>query len=123
MDVFNNISAQIRDVFASMTAGARITAALLLAVVVVSLGYLFQQGTASGDAYLFGGEYLPASQLDRIEMAIAKRNLSGHIREGNRIRVPAGQKHEYLAAIAEDGATPRNFHDLLENSLNQGGMW
>ena len=59
------------------------------------------------DAFLFGGEALSDGDLNRIELAIAKANLSGHAREGNRIRVPAGQQAAYLAAIADAGASPR----------------
>ena len=42
MDFLNKAIAQLSDLFRSMTPGARITAGLLLAVVVVSMGYLFQ---------------------------------------------------------------------------------
>jgi flagellar M-ring protein FliF len=91
----------------SMTPGARIVAGLLLAVVVLSIGFLFQQSAAGPDEYLFGGAYLSSSELNKIDAAIAGRNLSGHVREGNRIRVPAAQKHEYLAAVADANALPR----------------
>jgi len=123
MDFLNPAIAQLRDLFLSMTPGARITAGLLLAVVVISLGTLFRQGSAGPDAYLFGGEYLPASQLDRVESAIAQAGLSGHTREGSRIRVPAGEKAAYLAAVADGGALPPNFNTLLEKALDQGGPW
>ncbi len=123
MNFLNTATTQLRDLLQSMTPGAHILAWLLLAVVFVSLGFLLQQRAAVPDVYLFGGEHLPASQLDRIEAAIAKRGLSGQQREGNRIRVPAGKKHEYLAAVAEEGALPRNFHDLMGNSLKEGGIW
>jgi flagellar M-ring protein FliF len=121
MDFLNNAIKQISSLFRTMTPGARITAGLLLAVVVVSLGYLFQQGTAGPDVYLFGGEYLPESQLNEIEAAIAQAKLSGHQREGNRIRVPAGQQAAYLAAVADAGALPPNFNKILENALDKGG--
>ena len=49
MDFLNKAYAQIADLFRTMTPGARITAGLLLVVVVVSLGYLFNsQITGSG---------------------------------------------------------------------------
>ena len=46
MDFLNKSIAQVSELFRSMTPGARLTAGLLLAVVVVSMGYLFRQGTA-----------------------------------------------------------------------------
>ena len=123
MNFLNTATTQLRDLLQSMTPGGRILAGLLLAVVFVSLGFLFQQRAVVPDVYLFGGKHLPTSQLDRIEAAIAKRGLSGQHREGNRIRVPAGKKHEYLAAVAEEGALPRNFHDPMGNTLREGGIW
>ena len=42
MDFLNKAFAQLSDLFRSMTPAARITAGLLLAVVVVSLVYLFR---------------------------------------------------------------------------------
>lgn len=123
MDFVNTAIAQISELFRSMTPGARVTAGLLLAVVVVSVGYLFQQGTSGPDAYLFGGQPLSDSELNLIDAAIAQARLSGHVREGNRIRVPSGQQAAFMAAVADGNALPRNFNTILENALNQGGPW
>jgi flagellar M-ring protein FliF len=123
MDFLNQALAQVSDLLRSMTPGARLTSGLLLAVVVVSLGYLFQYQTGGPDEYLFGGAYLPESQINQIEGAIAQAKLSGHRREGNRILVPAGEKALYLAAVVDGGALPANFHTYLENALDQGGPW
>jgi flagellar M-ring protein FliF len=123
MDFLNKSLAQLSELFRSMTPGARVTAGLLLAVVVVSMGYLFRQGTSGPDAYLFGGEPLADGQLTRVEAAIAQAGLSGYEREGNRIRVPAGQQATYLAAVADGGALPPNFNTILENALDKGGPW
>ncbi|HJQ79123.1 MAG TPA: flagellar M-ring protein FliF C-terminal domain-containing protein [Lacipirellulaceae bacterium] len=118
----NKSLAQVSELFRSMTPGARITAGLLLAVVVISLGYLFKQGTAGPDAFLFGGEMLPDSELTRIEAALGDATITWN-REGNRIRVPAGQQAAALAAISDAGALPRNFNDILEKALEKGGPW
>ncbi len=123
MDFLNKAMAQVSDLFRSMTPGARVTAGLLLAVVVVSVGYLFHQGVSGPDAYLFGGEPQPDSVLTRVEAAIAKAGLSDYQREGNRIRVPSGQQAKYLAAVADAGALPPNFNTILENALDKGGPW
>ncbi len=123
MNFLNNAIAQVSDLFRSMTPGARVTAVLLLAVVVVSFGYLFRQGTAGPDAYLFGGEPLSDGELDNIETALGKAGLSGFEREGNRLRVPGGQKAAYLGAIADAGVQPANFNTILEKALNTSKMW
>jgi flagellar M-ring protein FliF len=90
---------------------------------VVSLGYLFRHGADGPDAFLFGGAPLSDGQLTRVEAAIAQGGLSGYVREGNRIRVPAGQQASYLAAVADGGALPPNFNTILEDSLDKGGPW
>ena len=123
MDFLNKSIAQVSELFRSMTPGARLTAGLLLAVVVVSMGYLFRQSATGPDAFLFGGEPLSDGQLTRVEAAIAQAGLSGFQREGNRIRVPAGQQAAYLAAVADAGALPPNFNTILENALDRGGPW
>ncbi len=123
MDFLNKSFAQVSELFRSMTPGARVTAGLLLAVVVISVGYLFREGAAGPDAYLFGGEPLSDGQLTRVEAAIAQAGLSGSQREGNRIRVPTGQQAKYLAAVADRDALPPNFNTILETALGKGGPW
>ena len=86
MDFLNKAIAQLSELFRSMTPGARIMAGLLLAVVVISVGYLFQHSATGPDTYLFGGEPISNGQLDRVEAAIAKAGLSDFQREGSRIR-------------------------------------
>ncbi len=124
MDFLNKSIAQLSELFRSMTPGARITAGLLLAVVVVSVGYLFQHGASGPDTYLFGGE--PISERSARPHRSGDRqgwSFSDFQREGNRIRVPAGQQAKYLAAVADAGALPPNFNTILENALDKGGPW
>jgi flagellar M-ring protein FliF len=117
----NQSIAQIRELFASMTPAARVTAALLLGVIVVSLGYLFKGYAGASEEHLFT-EILPPRDVYLIEAAIAKKNLPLLPQQAGRIVVPRGRRSEYLAAIAEDGALPANFDRLLDDSLNTG-MW
>lgn len=118
MDFLNQASNQVRDLVLSMTPAARVTAVLLAGVITVSLGYLAKQQSASPDDYLFNGEFLPGSDVDAAEAAIAQAGLSGYQREGNRIRVPRGNKAEYLAAVADAGALPPNFDTLMDKALD-----
>ncbi len=118
MDFLNQAVAQLRELFQSMTPAARITAVLLLGVIGVSLGYLVQQNTGSPGGYLFNGELVPAYDIDRAAAAIAQAGLKGHQREGNHIRVPRGRKPEFLAAVADAGALPRNFHKIMTDALD-----
>ena len=120
MDFLNQAVNQARELFLSMTPAARVTAVLLLGVIVVSLGFLVQQHSAGPDEYLFNGEFLPTEDANRIEVAIAKIGLEGSQRDGNRIKVPRCQKTAYLAAVADAGALPPNFHSLLDSALDLG---
>jgi flagellar M-ring protein FliF len=122
MDFLNKSLAQVSELFRSMTPGARITAGLLLAVVVVSLGYLFRQTSTGPDAFLFGGQALSDGELNRIELALGEAGIAG-AREGNRIRVPTSQQTAALAAIADADALPKNFNTIFEDALGKGGPW
>lgn len=114
MDFINKAIAQITDLFRSMTPGARITAGLLLAVLVVSLGYLFNHQSSSPDDYLMGGEPIPTAQLPAIASAFGKAKLSDYEIDANhRIRVPRAMKSQYMAALADANALPRGFGDHM----------
>ena len=92
MDFVNKAYAQLSELFRSMTPGTRIAAALLLGVIVVSLVYLFQYQGSSGDEYLLDGRPFSGSELTAIESAFAQKGLAKSHVEGNKIRIPRGQK-------------------------------
>jgi hypothetical protein len=92
MGFLNQSIAQIRDLFASMTPAARITATLLLGVIGVSLGYLFQDYTGGAKEFLLNGEEVTTGEANRMQAAISQAGLSDFEREGNQILVPRGQK-------------------------------
>lgn len=120
MDFLNRAYAQLTDVFRSMSAGARLTAGLLLAAVLVSLLWLFRTGVAGPDAFLMGGQRFSANELPAMEAAFAKSNLSQYEIDGNQIRVPRGQQAAYMAALADAGALPANFGDYLMQAVQDG---
>jgi flagellar M-ring protein FliF len=113
MGFLNQSIAQIRDLFASMTPAARITAALLLSVIGVSLAYLFQDYTNGSKERLLNGDSITAAEADRMQAAIAQAGLNDAVREGNQILVPRGQTAQYLAAVADAGALPAKLDTLL----------
>jgi flagellar M-ring protein FliF len=118
MNFINKGLAQVGDLFRSMTPGARLTAGLLLVVIVVSVAYLFNHQFTGGDAYLFGGEPVPPSKLPAMLAAFAKAGLQEPEMEGNRMRVPRGKQSAYVAAAADGGALPHNFGDTLRGMIN-----
>jgi flagellar M-ring protein FliF len=121
VDFANKIFARLSDIFRSMTPAGRMTAAILLVVIIVSLAYLSNHPLLTSDGYLFGGDAVSASQLPAIEAAFGKKNLTDYELRGNRIRVPQGKQSIYMAALADAGALPHNFLDSLKTSLDSGG--
>jgi flagellar M-ring protein FliF len=121
MDIFNKAMAQLSDLFRSMTPGARITAALLLVVVVISIGYLFRYEASSADTDLMNGEPISAGDMDAMLGAFNKAHLEGYVVEGSRIRVPRGQQAAYLGALASAKALPANFGSYFMKSLEDVG--
>ena len=123
MDFLNQAFAQISDMFRSMTPGARLTAGLLLVMVVVSLGYLFTQQVSGTDVYLMNGAPIPASQQAAMEAAFAKAGLNTYEFEGSRIRVPAGQKAAYMGALADAKALPPDFGSYITDAIENTGQF
>jgi flagellar M-ring protein FliF len=121
VDLFNKQVAQLADQFRSMSAAGRMTAGLLLLVVVVGAAYLFNHPLSATEGYLFGGEAVSSSQLPAIEAAFGKKNLSDYQVQANRICVPQGKQSVYMAALADAGALPHNFLDSMKTSLDSGG--
>lgn len=108
MDFLNKAYEQISQLFSSMTPAARITSGLLLSVIVISLVFLFRGQTTSADTYLFGARPITDGEISSMTGAFAKAGLNDWENEGNRIRVPRGQRHTYLAALVEDSALPQD---------------
>ena len=118
MDFVNKAYAQTVELFRSMSPATRIAAGLLLAVIVVSLVYLFQFQVQGGDEYLLGGRPFSPSETTAIEAAFAQAGLGGSTIVGNQIRIPRGQKNAYLAAMADAGALPADFYKHLDDATS-----
>ncbi len=112
MDFLNKAYRQVADLFLSMTPAARITAGLLLVVVVVSLVLMFRFRNSGEGEYLFGGRDFSQSELGAMETAFAKAGLKESEIVGFRMRVPRLQKDLYLAALVEGNAQPPGFADV-----------
>ena len=116
MDFLNKAWTQLADLFRSMSPSARITTALLLAVVVISLAYLFTYQPSGPGVYLMNGEHFSRSDLDAMLAAFAKSNLDSYEVEGSRIRIPRGQQAKYIAALAENNALPSTFFSAMDEA-------
>ncbi len=114
MDFLNKTFGQTADLFRSMTPATRITTGLLLAVVVVSLGYLFAHQSSGPEVDLMNGVPVPAGDIAAMEAAFHAAGLSSYEIRGTQILVPRGQKAAYIAAAAEAKALPPNIGEALE---------
>lgn len=122
MDFLNNSLAQLKDLFLSMTPASRITSGLLVAVVVVSLGYLFTHEITGPEVYLLSGETFSNSELASMEEAFGQDGLGSYEIAGRRIRVPHSQRSDYMAALARHGAMPEAFGDIITRALEAGSV-
>ena len=93
MDFLNKYFTQIRELFEGMTPGARVTSALLLAVTVASLGYLFTSGfNPGGDVYLLDNQAFTGDELRPMLAAFATEGLAAPEIDGGKIRVSRGKQ-------------------------------
>ncbi len=118
MDFLAKTYRQAADLFLSMPPASRIISVLLVIVIVVSVGYLvtytYQGGSGS---YLFGGHEFSERDLQYMEAAFAKAGLKRWKRVGNRLRIPRGQEHAYVAALADGNALPRDFNSIFDEMM------
>lgn len=121
MDFLNKAYGQIAELFGSMTPAARITSGLLLTLILISGGYLFTHQVSGGNAYLLDGHSFSSEELTAMQAAFGKAGLNHFEIDGNRIRVPSGQKAKYLAALADGEAMPAEFGSYLANAANKAG--
>jgi flagellar M-ring protein FliF len=121
MNFLNDFGNQIRDLFASMTPAARIMGGLMVAVVVVSLGWIMNGG-ASGTKYeyLLGGRDYTDMELTSMEVAFGQAQLRDYERIGQRIKVPSETKDQYLKALNTSNSMPQNHNSPMEKALESG---
>lgn len=120
MNWINSVGNQFRELFASMTPSSRIMAGLMLAVVVVSLGWITMQGSSGEFEYLFGGRDFSESELSAWEAAFSDAQLREFDRVGKRMKVPAGQKDLYLKALSNAKMLPKDFDSYMNEALTKG---
>ncbi len=123
MDWAKKLWDQLREVFGPMPPGMRLTTALLLAVLVVSLGMLVFYRPSGPRIYLLGGESFSSAELTAMEAAFAQEGLRGYEIVGGKVRVPSGKQNDYIAALAKHNALPANFGEILDRALDKGSPY
>ncbi len=123
MDFLNKAFTQLADLFRSMTPGARLTAGLLLIVVVVSLGYLFTHDMSNPGTDLMHGVPIPPGQMSAMVAAIGKAKLTDYRIDGDQIKVPRGREAVYMNALAEAKVLPADFSSVMDEELSSGSVF
>jgi len=123
MDFLNRAFNQLTDLFRSMTPGARITAGLLLAVVVISLVYLVHWQMSGPDVDLMNGVPVSANELPAMESAFHAAGLTDYEVRGTRILVPGGKKAAYMAALADAQALPANIDKVFDDAVGKSNVF
>jgi flagellar biosynthesis/type III secretory pathway M-ring protein FliF/YscJ len=122
MELVNQGFVRCGELVKAMTPGARLLAALSLAIAVGSLVWLFGQHVVPGHTYLMGGESFSVTQLRDMESALGQAGLTDYQIDGARIRVPSGHQSKYMAALAEGGALPADFGEYLRKAVDTNGF-
>jgi len=117
MDFLNKALSQLTDLFKSMTPGSRITAAMLLVAITVSLVYLFAFQFNTANEFLFGSREFSQPELDAMQSAFAAAGLDGFRVVGRRVQVPRSRLVEYLQALSENNFLPRNFDSPVDEAI------
>ena len=123
MDFLARSYTQVLDLFRSMSPAARITTGLLLLVIAISFGYLLTFSFQGSGSYLFGGQEFSERNLQQMEAAFAKAGLKRWKRVGNRLQIPRGQEHAYVAALADNSALPKDFNSIFDEASLGGGTF
>ena len=114
MDFLSKAYGQLADLFKSMTPGSRITAGMLLIMIVVSLSYLFVFQVNTANEFLFGSREFSQGELDAMQSAFGAAGLSNFEVVGKRVRVPRGKLVEYLQALSQSNFLPQNFDSAID---------
>ena len=117
MEAIARYSRNVGDLFNSLSPAMRVVAVLLAAVVVVGLAFLFVSPMGESGVYLLGGYRFNATEVTAAQAAFSKAGLGGSVVEGNQIRVPGGTEADYVAAMADAEVLPRNFNQILDDTL------
>ncbi|HEY1600101.1 MAG TPA: hypothetical protein VGG64_10890 [Pirellulales bacterium] len=119
MDLVNRLYSQLTDLVRTMTPRARLTAALLMAVVLASLGFLGRYELAGETTYLLGGQVFSGDEITAMQGALGKAQLNDFTVEGNRLRIPREKQAVYLAALADGNALPQTLTNIFSEATDK----
>lgn len=120
METLSQIGKQVSELFSSLTPSARIMAALMAGVIVVSLGWILANQENNNKVAVMG--QLTPDEIRRAERAFGAASLGDYDIEGSRIKVPFADRALYLKALADGGGMPMRPGEEMEKAL-EGGIF
>ncbi|MCC7335976.1 MAG: hypothetical protein IT422_12820 [Pirellulaceae bacterium] len=123
MNALSQIGKQFSELVNSLTPAARLMAGLMVGVIVVSLGWIISTETTGNYESLLGGISLTNAELDRIETAFGDAQLRDYQREGRQIRIPRGEKDQYLKALSAGNALPKEWGSEKDRAFAEGNVF
>ncbi len=123
MNALSDLGKQLSELFSSLTPSARIMAGLMAGVIVVSLGWIVSTEVSGDYESLLGGMTLSNAEMDRIETAFGDAQLRDYYREGKQIRIPKGEKDQYLKALSSAKALPKEHGSEIDHAFQDSNVF
>ena len=97
--------AKLKDLYLSMTFGNRVVATLLMATLLISLGYLIVGSIQKTDfgsktVFMYNGHRFTYDEQRAAQNALSKENLRDFQWVGDQLQVPTDKQHIYHTALA-----------------------
>ncbi|MEM9368340.1 MAG: beta-cystathionase [Planctomycetota bacterium] len=114
---------QLRSLFAGMPVQSRVITGLLVAAIVVAMGFLVRGSNATQTEYLLGGRLMDERELDAAELAFGSAGLTGWHRDGRRMKIPTVNRDEFLASLEKSLALPISLRTSLQSAHEQSSAF
>jgi len=102
---------------------SRIAAIALVATSAGSVGWLVRERHDAGRVHLLSDSRLPTSDLALMEAAFNRAKLTDYVVEEGRILVPKTRQSDYVRALVDAQALPKEFGGSLRRALERNSPW
>lgn len=123
MDLLNRALIRSSELFRAMSPRARMTAGMLLALLVIGAAYLFVLQSRGSQVDLLGGHVFTVAEIRAAQVAFGKAGLNDFEVEAAQIKVPKHKHDLYLAAMADANVLPPDFGDYLMKTIKEQSPW
>lgn len=102
---------------------SRIAAIAIVATSAGSVGWLVRERHDAGRVHVLTDARLPTSDLALMEAAFNRAKLVDYVVEEGRILVPKAKQSDYVRALVDAGALPKEFGGSLRRALERNSPW